>query len=592
MLITSLLSTFLLSLCVRAEDPVVLHRVGTLGPGASKENSGIVRGKAVATTGEPVFWTINDSGDEPRLYAVRSDGRIFDSERYPKNPGVLVGGAINVDWEDIGADASGHIIIPDFGNNSNARSDLTLYFVSEPEPTEGRTSVAKRVNIEYPDQRLRPAPRHDFNFDAEAFFTVGTDCFILTKHRSDTWTKLYRLDLPASGQVTEGASHSLTYIDRFDVKGQVTGADCTPDGLRLAVITYDSVWVFMRRDTETPWFSSTIRRRAYTVPHDSSPDANNKTQCEAICFKDPETLLIADEEGGELFELAISELPVVSSGSDREPEAGDVSLRVMSFNIRYGTAKDGENHWDNRRELVAETILREVPDLVATQESLHFQNEWLAGTLPHMTFHGAGRADGKREDEFSGIWYRRDRFTLLASGHFWLSETPDVPGSKSWDSSLPRMASWVRLHDVESNRAIVVASTHFDHQGTRARAESTRVLREQLERIAGDDPVIIGGDFNMAATHENHALLLGGSGSGFALVDTFDASRAGSPTAADGDVATFNGFQHCITGERIDWILCSPELRVRSAEINRMIRYGRLPSDHYPVTAVVQLPRR
>lgn len=188
----------------------MLHPIAKLGPGAGNEISGIVRSRRDAS----VFWTLNDSGDEPRIYPIRADGAVIRSVRYPDVPGTLVGGAINGDWEDIALDASGRIIVADFGNNSNARADLALYFVEEPEPTEGRTTFTSKVLFKYPDQKTRPAPSSDFNFDAEALFTVGDDVFILTKHRSDSFTKMYRLD-----DRTPGVINTLAYLDRFDIGG-------------------------------------------------------------------------------------------------------------------------------------------------------------------------------------------------------------------------------------------------------------------------------------------------------------------------------------------------------------------------------------
>src|SRR5688500_8882741 len=150
------------------------------------------------------------------------------------------------------------------------------------------------------------------------------------------------------------------------------------------------------------------------------------------------------------------------------PAAGDATLRVMSFNIRFGTAKDGPNHWDLRRDLLVDTIRKFDPDLLGTQETLLEQAEYLAEKFPQYDWLGVGRDDAKRKGESVAIFWRKDRFEKLDAGHFWLSEKPDVPGSKSWDTSLTRMATWVKLRDRKAEgpaSQLVWVNTHFDHMG-------------------------------------------------------------------------------------------------------------------------------
>ncbi len=274
---------------VDVEGLMVIKPVARLGPGAGKEISGIVRSRRDPT----VFWTLNDSGDEPRLYPVRLDGTVVASTRYPEVPGVLVGGAINVDWEAIAMDASGRVVIADLGNNSNARADLTLYFVEEPEATEGRTSATSKILVRYPDQPSRPAPRENFNFDAEGVFTVGDEIFILTKHRSDTATKLYRV-----GERRIGVVNDLEFVERFEIAGQVTGADASPDGLRLAVLTYGSIWLFERKSVSESFFRGVAYERRYRME-------DGKSDSEAICFGSDDELVIADEARGLLYRVPV-----------------------------------------------------------------------------------------------------------------------------------------------------------------------------------------------------------------------------------------------------------------------------------------------
>ena len=570
--------------------PLVLAPIAELGPGAKREISGIVRGLR-EHEGAAVFWTQNDSGDEPRIYPIRADGSLIQTVREPETPGTLIAGAINSDWEDIAllrrADGTSQVIAADFGNNSNARADLALYFIEEPEPTESRTSFTSKVMVRYPDQSHRPAVRDDFNFDAEALFTVRDDVFILSKNRSDTFTKLYRLDDRAPGIV-----NTLTYLDRFDTMGQVTGADCSEDGLRLAVLTYTHVWVFERQDKKQSFFSGRIRRVPYQL-EETKP--GEESDSEAICFEkeasEDSTLLIADESRAKLYRVRLSDIPEVRPTRtlrfDRNANP-DNDLAVTSFNIRYASADDGPNAWDLRRDRVATAILAWNADIIGLQEVEAVQADWLQALLSTHTFHGVGRTDGARKGEFAPILFRTDRFTLKDSGHFWLSPTPEVVGSKGWDASLERMASWVRLFDNATEHHVLVINTHLDHRGTEARAQSLALIRARAADLARGAHVIITGDFNTSAdAPPAPALLAAVADPALALHDTF---RRVYPTR-DIDEATFSTWNTpparplTIAGDRIDWIVASDTFETMSAEIDRRTPQSRLISDHYPVHA-------
>ena len=254
-------------------------------------------------------------------------------------------------------------------------------------------------------------------------------------------------------------------------------------------------------------------------------------------------------------------------------------LSVMSFNIRYGTARDGLNVWPLRRELVAETITRFDPDLLGLQEALEFQVEFLREKLPGYSVYSVPREP--RGGESCAIFYRTADFEKVSEGTFWLSESPEKPGSKSWDSSLPRIASWVTLHHIPTGRTLLFANTHFDHRGAEARKESAALIRSRLNDIAKDNPIILTGDFNTPESSDPHKALTVGEN---ALVDTFDTFH---PDPDPKKLATFNGFRPEPVGRRIDWILCSPTFKIISAEIDRHTKGGRLPSDHFPVTTTL-----
>jgi endonuclease/exonuclease/phosphatase family metal-dependent hydrolase len=263
-------------------------------------------------------------------------------------------------------------------------------------------------------------------------------------------------------------------------------------------------------------------------------------------------------------------------------------IRVMTFNIRYGTAKDGVNHWDRRKAFVVETIKAFDPDLLGTQETLGFQRDYLAQQLPGYAVLGVGRDDGKDKGEMMALYYRKDRFEALASGHFWLSETHSEPGSKSWDAALPRMATWVKLRDRKQSQAppILFLNTHFDHLGKQARLESARLLRRQIGVLAKDCAVIVTGDFNAGEGSDPYQALFGAiDKQPSPLVDCY---RIAFPERAANE-GTFSGFDAAVTmRQRIDWIACSRDWQVVRAAIDRTQRDGRTPSDHFPVLAVLR----
>lgn len=263
-------------------------------------------------------------------------------------------------------------------------------------------------------------------------------------------------------------------------------------------------------------------------------------------------------------------------------------VRVMSFNIRYGTANDGENSWPARKEFLVETIRSFDPDILGTQETLAFQRDDLAESLPGFERLAAGRDDGLERGEMMALFYRADRFERLRGGHFWLSETPDEVGSSSWDSSLPRMVTWVELRDRKAPDAPPIAAfnTHFDHRGPLARLESARLLRRKVAELAPGSRVIVTGDFNCGEGSEPYRALFEDEGEPAArLIDTY---RAEHPSRAESE-GTFSGFRADATGgPRIDWIACSPHWEVRSATIDRRSKDGRTPSDHFPITAILR----
>lgn len=171
-----------------------------------------------------------------------------------------------------------------------------------------------------------------------------------------------------------------------------------------------------------------------------------------------------------LISVAMTMLAMLQTSADE--------IRVMSYNIRFGSASDGINSWPNRREFLFDTIRKYNPDLLGTQETLAFQRDDLKKALPDHECLAAGRDDGLEKGEMMALFYRRERFEKLGGGHFWLSDSPETPGSKSWDSSLPRMVTWVKLRDKyhSGEKPIAFFNTHFDHRGAQGPCQIRRII--------------------------------------------------------------------------------------------------------------------
>lgn len=266
-----------------------------------------------------------------------------------------------------------------------------------------------------------------------------------------------------------------------------------------------------------------------------------------------------------------------------DPAPASSTISVMSFNIRFGTAKDGDNAWPLRRDLVVETVAQRDPDLLGLQESVDFQVDYLRERLPAYAVYAVPRTPGPGS-ESCAVFYRRDRFEKVDAGTFWLSETPDTEASKSWDSSLPRIVSWVRLKETASGRVFVFANTHFDHLGSQARTESARLVRKRLAEVAGGVPAVLTGDFNCGEGSEPHRLLTA------ADAGWLDTLRQHTPKADPANEITFTGFGLSPGTARIDWVLATAGWDIIDAGIDRFRgKDGRHPSDHEPVFATLRL---
>lgn len=255
-------------------------------------------------------------------------------------------------------------------------------------------------------------------------------------------------------------------------------------------------------------------------------------------------------------------------------------IDVMSFNIRYGTANDGENRWDARRAMLFDLVRDQNADVVGLQEALAFQIDEIAAAAPAYAVIGVGRDDAARKGEYAAILYRRDRFHVAQSGTFWFSDTPDVVASKTWGNRITRICTWARLID-RDGRAFWIYNVHLDHESQPSREKSVVLLRQRVDaRPFPSEPVIVTGDFNVGEANPALAAIRAGG----AFVDAFRVRHPDERVAG-----TFTGFTPGkIDGDKIDYIFVQPGAKVLSAAILRTSRGGRYPSDHFPVTATVQ----
>ena len=277
--------------------------------------------------------------------------------------------------------------------------------------------------------------------------------------------------------------------------------------------------------------------------------------------------------------------PAAAATSDSAAAAAAAELDVMSYNLRLDVASDGPNAWPYRRDWVAALVRFHEADVVGVQEALAPMLADLDRRLPGFARVGVGRADGREGGEFSAILYRTDRLALLDQGTFWLSPTPEVPGSKGWDAAIERVATWARFRDKLTGCSHLHLNTHFDHMGEQARQESARLIRHRLATLADGLPVVVTGDLNADPGSTPYRILTSDTvGGGVApLRDAFDTSQTGHY----GPTSTWTEFRAIEPGRRIDYVLVSADIPVLLHGILPDSWDGRFPSDHLPVLAAV-----
>nr|WP_294916906.1 endonuclease/exonuclease/phosphatase family protein [uncultured Neokomagataea sp.] len=266
-------------------------------------------------------------------------------------------------------------------------------------------------------------------------------------------------------------------------------------------------------------------------------------------------------------------------GGERVHAADD--LRVMSFNVRYPNPDDGVNVWEKRRDTLVQTVRNFSPDVMGTQEIFVKQADYIVRMLPQYKWFGVDRFGG-HGNEHMGIFYNTRHITLSEHGVFWLSNTPNIPGSIGWGATLPRYVNWGVFEERKGGRAgtrFLFLDTHFanrDVEDAPARAHSVRLILEKLPQLAHGLPIILVGDFNSAPTDEAHRLMQKG------LIDMWE--NAAHKEGPEGTFHDFTGTPQVM----LDYVM-TQGFQARWMKVDTAHRGAHYPSDHFPVEAILRM---
>lgn len=261
----------------------------------------------------------------------------------------------------------------------------------------------------------------------------------------------------------------------------------------------------------------------------------------------------------------------------------------MSYNIRYDNPSDEAEAWSRRRDWVESVIRFHRPDVVGLQEAYRTQVEDLRDRLDQFEWLDAGRSEGAKAGELAAIGFDRRRFNLESRGTFWLSATPDEPGSVSWDARLPRITHHVCLRERDTGVELHHYNTHFDHDSERARLESAKLLRDRIDEGTPNAPVVVTGDLNCRAGSPPYEHLTGRdkSAMGRSLRDAHRTTRR----RHHGPTTTMTDFHNLIPDKKIDHVLTTADMEVLLHGIpSDSFADGIYPSDHLPVVVELSVP--
>ena len=260
-----------------------------------------------------------------------------------------------------------------------------------------------------------------------------------------------------------------------------------------------------------------------------------------------------------------------------------LDLKIMTFNIRNGS---DHADWNNRRAQVFALLKSSAPDIAGMQEVYKYQLDELLAALPGYAALGVGRDDGKTAGEYSPIFYRTALFKVDTSATFWLSETPEIAGSKVPGAGSIRIDTWARLRHIQSGQTFYFHSTHWDNVSVEAQLLGAKLIAQRiLDRKYKQDPVLFVCDCNALADEAPVRYMLGDSGSPIAFYDAYLTLHPGVPGSA-----SFNGFKGDTLGQPIDHIMSFDSIPALDARLIRDHIGAQYPSDHYPLMATLRIP--
>ena len=268
----------------------------------------------------------------------------------------------------------------------------------------------------------------------------------------------------------------------------------------------------------------------------------------------------------------LASLPLVEAKGDGASE----SLKVMSYNIRLGSAKDGTNSWNLRYAATAEMIKDQAPDVFGVQEALSYQVLFIEENFRNYDCVGVGREDGKKEGEFMSIFWNKKTVSMLKWGTFWLSETPEKP-SMGWDAACFRTATWALMKDKKTGKKFYYVNTHLDHRGAEARKNGLQLIVDRIKDINPKGyPMVLTGDFNVKPT--DPALV--------ELDKVMDSTRKVAEKTDNHH--TFNGWSKAKTDSVIDYIYISGFSKCTEYQtVTKRYADRAYISDHYPIFATL-----
>ena len=274
---------------------------------------------------------------------------------------------------------------------------------------------------------------------------------------------------------------------------------------------------------------------------------------------------------------------VIISGCHKKPDTN--ILKVMTFNIRYDNPDDSLYAWPNRTKIICNFLKNENPDLLGMQEVLAHQYEFLDSVMTDYSSVGVGRTDGVKKGEMNPIFFRKDRFELIRTRTFWLSDSSEIAGSMAWGADLPRIVTWTELSEKTTHEHFYFFNTHFAHDSDSARIMSSTLFLDKVDSIASGFPFVITGDLNMLISDKGYEILTGPYESVPLLSDTYAVSEK-RPV---GPAYTFNGFSEKKKTGRVDYIFVRNGMKVLEHRTFIKKEHGIYISDHWPVMATVSL---